>query len=77
MRLTPKQRREKLEMFNIAEASREIGVDQDQLYEDIWAERVVQPTKVFSRRAYYTLQEINELKTHYKEVENNDKNKDY
>ena len=65
MRLTPKQRREKLEIFNVAEASREIGIDKDQLYKDIWAERVVQPTKVFSRRAYYTLQEINELKKHY------------
>ena len=76
MRLTPKQRREKLEIFNIAEASREVGVDQNQLYEDIWAERVVQPTKVFSRRAYFTLDEINELKKHYKKVKNNDKNKD-
>lgn len=75
MRLTPKQRREKLEMFNIAEASREVGVDQDQLYKDVWEERVVQPTKVFSRRAYFTLQEINELKKHYKKEKQNDKNK--
>jgi len=75
MRLTPKQRRETLQIYNIAEASKELGIAQNQLYQDIWAERVVQPTKVLSRRAYYTLQEINELKKHYKEVKRNDKNK--
>lgn len=75
MRLTPEQRRKTLEVFNIAEASREIGIDQNRLYQDIWAERVVQPTKVFSRRAYYTLQEINELKTFYKKERRNAKNK--
>lgn len=76
MRLTPEQRRDKLKIYNVAEASREIGVDQDQLYKDIWAELVIQPTKVFSRRAYYTIQEINELKMYYKKEKQNDKKKD-
>ncbi|QDV69012.1 hypothetical protein Poly24_27260 [Rosistilla carotiformis] len=71
MRLTPQQRREKLEMFNMAEASRVIGIDQDQFYKDVWEGRVVQPTKVFARRAYYTIREINELKSYYKKVKDN------
>ncbi|MDA9856585.1 hypothetical protein N9D23_00570 [Rubripirellula sp.] len=76
MRLSPQERRDKLQIYNVAEAAREIGVDQDRLYSDIWAERVVQPSTVFHRRAYFTFDELKILKIHYKEVTQNGKDKD-
>jgi len=76
MRLSPKQRREKLKIFNIAETAREIGVDYKRVYNDVWANRVVQPTTVFHKRAYFTLDELNKLKFHYTKGIKDERNKD-
>ena len=72
MRLSPAQRREKLQLFNVAEAARELGVNQKTLYADIWSERIIRPTTKIQRRTYFTAEEIEELKEHYMEVNKNE-----
>ena len=66
MKLSAEQRQQVLKLFNVAEAARQLGVDQQQLYRDIWARRVQEPKVYLGRRHYFTEYDLCRLATHYK-----------
>jgi len=69
MRISPKQRREKLELFNVAEASHRLGVKQQRLYYLIRAGLVKSPKFAIGSRLYYRKSELGELRKIIKEQE--------
>lgn len=68
MRFSPEKRRE-LGLFNVAEASRELGIGLQKFYYMLRAERVPAPTFAIGARMYYRSSEIDELKKKMKEQE--------
>jgi hypothetical protein len=54
-----------LKLFNVAEAARQLGVDSQQLYRDIWAKRVPEPKVCLGRRHYFTQYDLCNLATQY------------
>jgi predicted DNA-binding transcriptional regulator AlpA len=69
MRFSPKQRREELGLFNIAEVSHELGVCQQRLYYLIRADQLPSPTFAIGARMYYRESELEELMKSLKEQE--------
>ena len=69
MRFSPKQRREELGLFNIAEASHTLGIGQQRLYYLIRTGQISSPTFAIGSRLYYRESELGELRKLIEEQE--------
>ena len=67
MIVTADERRNVLNLFNVSEAARQLGVGIQQLHRDIRAGRVRSPQVRVGRRLYFTQGDLSDLSTHYKE----------
>lgn len=65
MIVTADERRRVLNLFNVSEAARQLGVDVFQLHRDIKAERVPSPQVRLGRRLYFGNDDLIHLGTHY------------
>ncbi len=66
MIVTADERRDVLNLFNVSEAAREIGVGVFDLHKDISAGRVQSPKIRIARRVYFTRDDLADLSTTYK-----------
>ena len=67
MIVTADERRQVLNLFNVSEAARQLGVDVFRLHRDIKAGRVPSPKVRLGRRFYFGNDDLNYLRTQYKE----------
>jgi predicted site-specific integrase-resolvase len=65
MIVTADERRNVLNLFNVSEAARQLGVDVFRLHRDIKAGRVPSPKIRLGRRLYFTSDEIGDLSERY------------
>ena len=72
MIVTADERRKILNLFNVSEAARQLGVDVFQLHRDIKSGRVPPPKVRLGRRLYFG-DDLIDLRTHYKREKNNDR----
>ena len=67
MVVTADERRNVLNLFNVSEAARLIGMDVYRLHRDIKAGRVPSPQVRLGRRLYFGNDDLGHLRTHYEE----------
>lgn len=67
MIVTADERRQVLNLFNISEVARQLGVDVFRLHRDIRAGRVPSPQVRLGRRLYFGKDDLSHLRTHYNE----------
>ena len=77
MIVTANERRKILNLFNVSEAARQLGVDVFQLHRDIKSGRVPSPKVHLGRRLYFGEDDLIDLRTHYKREKNNDRFEQY
>ena len=77
MIVTADERRKVLNLFNVSEAARQLGVDVFQLHRDIKSGRVPSPNVRLGRRLYFGEDDLIDLRTHYKREKNNDRFEQY
>lgn len=65
MVVTADERRNILNLFNVSEAARLIGMDVFRLHRDIRAGRVPSPKIRLGRRLYFGNDDLGHLRTHY------------
>ena len=65
MIVTADERRKVLNLFNVSEAARQLGVDVYRLHRDIKAGRVPSPQIRLGRRLYFGMDDLSHLATHY------------
>jgi len=65
MIVTADERRKVLNLFNVSEAARQLGVDVFRLHRDIKAGRVPSPQVRLGRRLYFGNDDLSHLCTHY------------
>jgi hypothetical protein len=65
MVVTADERRNVLNLLNVSEAARLIGMDVFRLHRDIRAGRVPSPQIRLGRRLYFGNDDLNHLRTHY------------
>ena len=77
MIVTADERRNVLNLFNVSEAARQLGVDVQQMHRDIRTGRVRPPGVRVGKRLYFTSQDMNDLsaKNQMKDIENVDNNR--
>jgi len=63
MIVTAAERRNVLNLFNVSEAARHLGVDVQRLHRDIKAGRVRSPQVRLGRRSYFTGNDVSDLST--------------
>jgi hypothetical protein len=66
MVVTAKERKQVLNLFNVSETARQLGVDVFRLHRDIKADRVPSPKVRLGRRLYFGYDDLSHLRTHYK-----------
>jgi predicted site-specific integrase-resolvase len=69
MIVTAHERQNVLNLFNVSEAARQLGVDVQRLHRDIRAGRVRSPQLLVGRRLYYRSEDLSDLSTQYTEGE--------
>ncbi len=62
MIVTAFERRKVLNLFNVSETARQLGVDVFRLHRDIKAGRVPPPRVRIGRRLYFGMDDLNDLK---------------
>lgn len=65
MIVTADERKQVLNLFNVSEAARQLGVDVFRLHRDIKAGRVLSPQVRLGRRLYFGNDDLIHLRTHY------------
>jgi len=65
MIVTADERRNILNLFNVSEAARLIGMDVYRLHRDIRAGRVPSPKIRLGRRLYFGYDDLSHVRTHY------------
>ena len=66
MVVTADERRQVLNLFNVSEAARLMGMDVFHLHRDIRAGRAPSPTVRLGRRLYFGMDDLNHLATLYR-----------
>jgi|GEM_PF-1233798 len=77
MIVTADERRHVLNLFNVSEAARQLGVGVQKLHRDIRAGRVQSPKVRVGRRLYFASNDLNDLSTHYKKGKNDERNEQH
>lgn len=72
MIVTADERRNVLNLLNVSEAARYIGVDVHRLHRDIRAGHACSPNVLLGRRMYFEKSRIAELSKLYKECKNHE-----
>jgi hypothetical protein len=67
MVVTAKERKQVLNLLNVSETARQLGVDVFKLHRDIKAGRVPSPQIRLGRRLYFGKDDLIHLRTHYEE----------
>ncbi len=77
MNVTAAERRDKLNLFNVAEAARWLDLSDLRIYRDIRAGYIPKPEVKLGKRHYYRESELKKLNNYYRtESKNERKNKE-
>lgn len=72
MIVSANERRNVLQLFNVSEMAAQLGVDVFQMYRDIRRGQISGPKTRLGRRLYFGADDLERLRTHYKEKKNNE-----
>ena len=72
MIVTADERRNVLNLFNVSEAARYVGVDVHKLHRDIRAGHTCSPSVLLGRRMYFDMSRLKQLSRIYKESNRNE-----
>lgn len=68
MIVTTDERRNVLNLFNVSEVARQLGVDVYRLHRDINTGRVPSPKVRLGRRLYFNNDDLSHLRTHFQKA---------